>query len=81
MHGKGFIIQCAALLVYRKLESLQDSLSEAKNDAEKLQELLQRANEDHKTELSALSGQHEKTTSELKIAADELVCAYSWYFK
>ena len=59
--------------IYRKLESLQDSLSEANNNTEKLQELLDRVNEEHKTELSTLNNQHEKTTAELKSLLDDLV--------
>ena len=57
----------------RKIESLQESLSEATNNAKKLQDLLDRANEDHKVELSSLSSQYEKTTAELKVEIDELV--------
>ena len=61
------------LLAFRTLETLQESLSEATNQSQRIQELLDRANEDHKTELSSLNTQHEKTTTQLKADLEELV--------
>ena len=65
--------QCDVLLAFRTLETLQESLSEATNQSQRIQELLDRANEDHKTELSSLNTQHEKTITQLKAELEELV--------
>lgn len=55
------------------MESLQKSLAEANNNNERLQEVLNRANDDHIAELSSLHTQHEKTTTQLKADLEELV--------
>lgn len=55
------------------MESLQESLSEANNNSERLHEVLDRANEDHKVELSSLHSQHEKITTQLKADLEEQV--------
>lgn len=62
------------MVSFRKLESLQESLAEATNQSQRVQELLDRANEDHKTELSSLNTQHEKTISQLHSEKEEIVC-------
>ena len=61
------------LLAFRTLETLQESLSEATNQSQRIQELLDRANEDHKTDLFTLNSQHEKTITQLKAELEELV--------
>jgi len=57
----------------RKLESLQESLSGANNNNERLQEVLNRVNEDHKLELSSLYSQHEKAITQLNSDIEEHV--------
>ena len=69
-HGSVSVMCC---LLFRMLETLQESLSEATNQSQRIQELLDRANEDHKTELSSLNTQHEKTITQLKSDLEELV--------
>ena len=69
-HGSVSVMCC---LLFRTLETLQESLSEATNQSQRIQELLDRANEDHKTELSSLNTQHEKTITQLKSDLEELV--------
>ncbi|XP_067932017.1 CAP-Gly domain-containing linker protein 1-like [Watersipora subatra] len=59
----------------RKLESLQESLFEATNNSEKIQELLDRAKEEHKLELSSLNALMEKRTDDLKAEISSLDAA------
>ena len=54
-------------------------LSEATNQSQRIQELLDRANEDHKSELSSLNTQHEKTITQLKTDLEELVSVTPLY--
>lgn len=61
---------------HRKLSSLQEALTEATNQSQRIQELLDRANEDHKSELSSLNAQHEKTISQHAAEKEELVSCY-----
>lgn len=61
------------MLVYRKLESMQDSLSESTNNAIRVQELLDRAKEDHVSELSTLNSEREKQTAKHNSELAELV--------
>ena len=60
-------------LAYRKLEALQQSLTESTNKVEHMQDVMDKTQQDHKDELSSLTAQHEKTTQQLKTDLDELV--------
>lgn len=57
----------------RKLETAQKSLSEATNNAKKLQELMDRAREEHKLELSTLRSQHEQLAAALQSEVEDIV--------
>lgn len=59
---------------YRKIEQLQQSVTEATSQTEKVQDLLKSTEESHSEELSSIKSQSEKTTSQLKDELQRLVC-------